>query len=66
MAKISVKIESGEVNATGGMAAAGIGGGYKNGSAKVEITGGEVTAEAGAPLSEELIYSGQEGVHNLV
>lgn len=60
MAKISVKIESGEVNATGGMAAAGIGGGYKNGSAKVEITGGEVTAEAGAPLSEELIYSGQE------
>lgn len=60
MAKISVKIESGEVNATGGMAAAGIGGGYKNGSAKVEITGGEVTAEAGAPLSEELIYPGQE------
>lgn len=60
MAKISVKIESGEVNATGGMAAAGIGGGYKNGSAKVEITDGEVTAEAGAPLSEELIYPGQE------
>lgn len=60
MVKISVKIESGEVNATGGMAAAGIGGGYKNGSAEVEITGGEVTAEAGAPLSEELIYPGQE------
>lgn len=60
MAKISVKIKSGEVNATGGMAAAGIGGGYKNGSAQVEITGGEVTAKAGAPLSEELIYPGQE------
>jgi len=56
----TVEIIDSNINATGGMGSAAIGGGYKSGSVSINIEGGEVTATAGDPLAEELIYPGQE------
>ena len=43
-----MKISGGIVTATGGEGACGVGGGYKSGDGKVEISGGTVAATAGA------------------
>ena len=56
----TIIISSGDVTATGGEGGAGIGGGYKYDNVDIDITGGTVTAQAGAFVSGKTVDNGGE------
>ena len=54
----SITISGGIISAAGGEGGAGIGGGYKTDNVDINITGGSVTAEAGALVSGKSVEEG--------
>lgn len=54
----SITISDGVVTATGGEGGAGIGGGYKSDNVDIDITGGSVSAAAGALVSGKTVENG--------
>jgi len=54
----SITISGGVITATGGEGGAGIGGGYKSDNVDIDITGGSVTAAAGALVSGKTVKNG--------
>jgi len=53
-----IKIADSTINAAGGEGGAGIGGGYKTDNVDIDITGGNVTASAGALVSGKTVANG--------